>query len=182
MTIADTDGKKNAEPSQNGTAYDLSDLRWMMQGVCDDFKQLEQIWDNLDTSIQRLEQTWDTGIQRLEQTWDTGCQQLCDKISAMELTTKTNSDTIAIHSKESNHSQRFDAIDAKCVSLENKIDTEIASVNSKLNALEDNLMAKLSVSHTASSIPSFAATTTVLSKDTTAVTSSEPIKIKQAEP
>ena len=39
-------------------------------------------------------------------------------------------------------------------------------------------MAKLSVSHTASSIQSFAATTTVLSKDTTAVTSSEPIKIK----
>ena len=77
----------------------------------------------------------------------------------MELSTKTNSDTIAIHSKElSNHSQRFDAIDAKFVSLEHKIDTEIASVNSKLIALEDNLVAKLSVLHTAPSIPSFAST------------------------
>ena len=164
FTIADTDGKKNAELSQNGTAYDLSDLRRMMQKFSDDFKQIEQ--------------KWDTGFQQLQQKWDTGCQQLCDKISAVELSTKTNSDTISIHSKESNHSQRFDAIDAKCVSLENKNDTEIASVHSKLIALEDNLMAKLSVSHTASSIPSFAVTTTVLSKDTTAVTSSEPIKIE----
>ena len=129
LTIADTDGKKNAELSQNGTADDISDLRRMIQGVF-------------------------------------------DKISAVELNTTINSDILAIHS------QRFDAIDAKFVSLENKIDTKIASVNCKLIALEDNLMAKLSVSHTASSIPSFAATTTVLSKDTTTVTSSEPIKIK----
>ena len=151
LTIADTDGEKNAEPSQNGTADDISDLRRMMQGLGDNFKQLQQ-------------------------KWDTGFQQLFDKISAVELSTKTNSDTIAIHSKElSKHSQRFDATDAKFVSLENKIDTEIASVNSKLIALEDNLMAKPPVSLTASSIPSFAATTTVLSKDTTAVTSSEPI-------
>ena len=59
---------------------------------------------------------------------DTGFQQLLDKISA---------------------------IDAKFVSLENKIDTEIASVNSKLIALDANLMATLSVSHTS---PSFAST------------------------
>ena len=32
--MSDTDGKKNAEPSQNGTADDLSDLRWMIPGVC----------------------------------------------------------------------------------------------------------------------------------------------------
>ena len=90
---------------------------------------------------------------------DTGFQQLFDKLSAVKLSTTKNSDIIAIHSKElSKHSQRFDAIDAKFVSLENKNDTEIASVNSKLIALEDNLMAKLSVSHTASSIPSFAST------------------------
>ena len=120
----------------------------------------------------------DNGFQQQQQRMDTGFQQLFDKISAVELSTKTNSDTIAIHSQESKHSQRFDAIDAKFVSLENKNYTEIASVHSKLIALEDNLMAKLSVSHTASSIPSFAATIMVLSKDTTAVTSSEPIKIK----
>ena len=154
LTIADTDGKKNAESSQNGTAYDISDLCRMMQGLADDFKKMED------------------AFQQQQQKMDTGFQQLFDKISAVELSTTKNSDTIAIHS------QRFDAIDAKFVSLENKIDTEIASVNSKLIALEDNLMAKLSVSHTASSIPSFAATTTVLSKDTMAVTSSEPIKIK----
>ena len=173
LTIADTDGKKNAEPSQNGTAYDLSDLRRMMQGLGDHFKQLQQ---KMDTGFQQQQQKMDTGFQQQQQKMDTGFQQLFDKLSAVELSTKKNSDTIAIHS------QRFDAIDAKFVSLEksleNKNDTEIASVNSKLNALEDNLMAKLSVSHTASSIQSFAATTTVLSKDTTAVTSSEPIKIK----
>ena len=88
---------------------------------------------------------------------DNGFQKLFDRISVVELSTKTNCDTIAIHSKElSNHSQRFGALDAKFVSLENKIDTEIASVNSKLIALEDNLVAKLSVSHTAPLIPSYA--------------------------
>ena len=155
LTIADTDGKKNAEPSQNGTAYEVSDLRRMMQGLADDInKRMDDLQQNMDTIF----------------------QQVFDKLSAVELSTKKNSDTLAIHS------QRFDAIDAKFVSLEksleNKIDTKIASVNSKLIALEDNLMAKLSVSHTASSIPSFTATTTVLSRDTTSVTSSEPIKIK----
>ena len=90
---------------------------------------------------------------------ENGFQQLFDKLGAVELSTKTNCDTIAVHSKElSNHSQRFDALDAKFVSLENKIETEIASVNSKLIALEDNLVAKLSVSHTVPSIPSFAST------------------------
>ena len=118
-------------------------------------------------------------FKQFQQKMDTGFQQFFDKISAVELSTKTNNDTIAIHSKESSkHSQRFDAIDAKFVSLENKIDMEIASVNSKLIALDANLMATLSVLHTASSIPSFAATTTVLSKDTTAVTSSKAMKTK----
>ena len=42
LTIVDTDGKKNAEPSQNGTADDISDLRRMMQGLSDTFQQLEQ--------------------------------------------------------------------------------------------------------------------------------------------
>ena len=114
LTIADTDGKKNAEPSQNGTAYiyDLSDLRRMMQGFSDDFKQLQQ---KMDTGFQQLQQKWDTGFQQLQQKWDTGFQQLFDKISAVELSTKKNSDTIAIHS------QRFDAIDAKFVSLEKSL-------------------------------------------------------------
>ena len=90
---------------------------------------------------------------------DNGFQQLFDKISAVELRTKANSDIIAMQSKElSNHSQRFDAEDANFVSLENKVDTEITSVNSKLIALEDNLVANLSGSHTVPSIPSFAST------------------------
>ena len=47
--MRDTDGKKNAEPSQNGTADDISDLRRMIQGfgdnfikLNDDLKQLQQ--------------------------------------------------------------------------------------------------------------------------------------------
>ena len=121
LTIADTDGKNNAEPSQNGTADDISDLRRMIQGLADNFNK------KMDDTFQQLQQRMDTGFQ-----------QLFDKLSAVELSTKKNSDTIAIHS------QRFDAIDAKFVSLEKsletKIDTEIASVNSKLIALEDNLI------------------------------------------
>ena len=141
--MGDTDGKKNAEPSQNGTADDISDLRRMMQGFGDDFIKM-------DDAVKQHQQKMDDAFQQQQQKMDTGFQQLFDKISAVELSTKTNSDTIAIHSKElSHHSQRFDAIDAKFVSLENKIATEIASVNSKLIALEDNLVAKLSVSHTA---------------------------------
>ena len=88
---------------------------------------------------------------------DHGFQQLFNKLSVVELSTKTNCDTIAIHSKESsNHSLML--LMQNLFLLENKIDTEIASVNSKLIALEDNLVAKLSVSHTAPSIPSFAST------------------------
>ena len=129
LTIVDTDGKKNAEPSQNGTADDISDLRRMMQGLSDTFQQLEQ---KMVTGFQQLQQKMDNGFQQQQQRMDTGFQQLFDKISAVELSTKTNSDTIAIHSQESKHSQRFDAIDAKFVSLENKNDTEIASVHSKI--------------------------------------------------
>ena len=137
--------KKNSEPSQNGTADDISDLRRMMQGLADNFIKMND-------DFKQHQQKMDDAFQQQQQKMDTGFQQLFERISAVELSTTKNSDTIAIHS------QRFDAIDAKCVSLENKIDTEKASVNSKLIALEDNLMAKLSVSHTASSIPSFAST------------------------
>ena len=105
----------------------------------DTFQQLEQ---KMVTGFQQQQQKMDTGFQQQQQRMDTGFQQLSDKISAVELNTKKNSDTIAIHS------QRFDAIDAKFVSLEKsletKIDTEIASVNSKFIALEDNMMAKFS--------------------------------------
>ena len=124
LTIADTDGKKNAEPSQNGTADDISDLRRMMQGIGDNFIKMND-------DFKQLQQKMDAAFQQQQQKMDTGFQQLFDKISAVELSTKTNNDIIAIHSKElSKHSQRFDAIDAKFVSLENKIDPEIASVNS----------------------------------------------------
>ena len=37
--MSDTDGKKNDEPSQNGTADDISDLRRMMQGLADNFNK-----------------------------------------------------------------------------------------------------------------------------------------------
>ena len=39
FTIADTDAKKNAEPSQNGTADDISDQRRMMQVLADNFNK-----------------------------------------------------------------------------------------------------------------------------------------------
>ena len=119
LTIADTDGKKNAEPSQNGTAYEISDLRRMMQGLVDNINKRDLQMQGLADNVQQLQQDMNTNFQ-----------QLFDKISAVEL---------------SFHSQRFDAIDAKFVSLEKKIDTDKASVNSKLIALDDNLMAKLSV-------------------------------------
>ena len=85
LTIADTDGKNNAEPSQNGTAYDLSDLRRMMQGLGDHFKQLQQ---KMDTGFQQQQQKMDTGFQQQQQKMDTGFQQLFDKLSAVELSTK----------------------------------------------------------------------------------------------
>ena len=111
----------------------------------------------MDDAFKLQQQKMDDAFKQQQQKMDNGFQQLFDKISAVELSTKTNCDTIAIHSKElSNHSQRFDAIDAKFSSLENKIDTEIASANSKFIALEDNLVAKLSFLHTAPSIPFFA--------------------------
>ena len=72
--MSDTDGKKNAEPSQNGTPDDISDLRRMMQGLAGNFQQLQQ--------------KMDTGFQQQQQRMDTGFQQLSDKISAVELNTK----------------------------------------------------------------------------------------------
>ena len=61
--MGDADEKKNAEPSQNGTADNISDLHRMMQGLADNFQQLQQ---NMDT----------------------GFQQVFDKLSAVELSTK----------------------------------------------------------------------------------------------
>ena len=112
---------KNAEPSKNGTAADLSDLSRMIQRIGDSVKQ---VYDN-------LKQKMDDAFKQQQQKINNGLQQLFDKISAVELSTKTNSDTVAIHSNElSNHSRGFDALDTKSVSFENKIDTEIASMNS----------------------------------------------------
>ena len=83
LTIADTDGKKNAEPSQNGTAGDLSDLRRMMQGVGDfikmndDFKQLQQ---KMDAAFQQQQQKMATGFQQQQQKMDTAFQQQQQKM------------------------------------------------------------------------------------------------------
>ena len=79
--MGDTDGKKNAEPSQNGTADDISDLRRMMQGFGDNFIKLND-------DLKQLQQKVDTGFQQQQQKMDTGFQQLSDKISAVELSTK----------------------------------------------------------------------------------------------
>ena len=120
---------------------------------------MDDKFNKMDDAFKQHQQKMDDAFQQQQQKMNNCFQQLFDKISVVELSTKTNSDTIALHSKElSNHSQRFDAMDAKFVSLENKIDMEIASVNSKLVALDNNLVAKLSISHTAPSIPSFAST------------------------
>ena len=60
LTIADTDGKKNAEPSQNVTAYDLSDLRRMMQGLGDNFIKMndafKQHQQKMDDAFQQQQQ------------------------------------------------------------------------------------------------------------------------------
>ena len=80
MTIADTDGKKNAEPSQNVTAYDLSDLRPMMQGLGDNFIKMVD-------AFKQHQQKMDDAFQQQQQKMDTSFQQLFDKLSAVKLST-----------------------------------------------------------------------------------------------